>query len=332
MPTEEQYFAYLDKYEMHHSTKQEYFKALMTVTQERFESVQNFEEAFPRLTSRYPQTPGNTQRFHPNHTSGHKFDVKQVQQFLSRRHDADGISDPLAVRTRAVVICILFGGTTVRLSVLRRMTYGDVVKKPDCFVIRILEGEREHFTLSRESKDGVDYYKIFDTYYDWITRTMQPSSTTPLFYGLRLKYYERLKDEFNKTLITEDKPWINAAMGVKDFNGVVQYVCEQLGLDPDRYTALSFKIFNNSESLAQAESPLPEWAELQAGDFRRWFESEEKGEKVFSDVDIAKFFKAINMADAQSVTAGALAATVIRGKLSSNTIKYLRYGGESLIV
>ena len=129
-------------------------------------------------------------------------------------------------------------------------------------------------------------------------------------------------------MITEDKPWINAAMGVKDFNGVVHYVCEQLGLDSDPYSALSFKIFSNSESLAQAESPLPEWAELQAGDFRRWFESEEKGEKLFSDVDIAKFFKSINMADAQSVTAGALAATVIRGKLSSNTIKVMRYGGE----
>ena len=80
------------------------------------------------------------------------------------------------------------------------------------------------------------------------------------------------------TLITEDKPWINAAMGVKDFNGVINYVCEQLRLDPDKYTALSFKIFNSEESLSQAEAPLPDWAELQAGDFRRWFDSEkEKG-------------------------------------------------------
>ena len=142
-----------------------------------------------------------------------------------------------------------------------------------------------------------------------------------------------------ETLITEDKPWINAAMGVKDFNGVVGYVCDQLGLDPDRYTALSFKIFNNSESLtaaaqsAESAEQLPEWAELQAGDFRRWFESEEKapGEKLFTDADIDKFFKGINLADAQSVTAGALAATVIRGKtVSSNNIKAMRYGGKYL--
>ena len=74
-------------------------------------------------------------------TSGPKFTVKQVQTFLSssrshvRTSDDDSADvagagvgatslDPLAVRTRAVVICILFGGTTVKLSVLRRMTYG----------------------------------------------------------------------------------------------------------------------------------------------------------------------------------------------------------------
>ena len=54
MPSEEQLFAYLQGQEMHSSTKQEHYKALMTVIHERFlsEIPRTFEEAFPRLASR----------------------------------------------------------------------------------------------------------------------------------------------------------------------------------------------------------------------------------------------------------------------------------------
>ena len=101
----------------------------------------------------------------------------------------------------------------------------------------------------RTSRDGVDYYGIFDAYYEWVTRTMQPSCSHPLFYGLRLKYLDRIKDDFEKkdTLCSEERPWINAAMGVKDFNGVVNYFCEQSGLDAEKYTAMSFKLYSTPQ-------------------------------------------------------------------------------------
>ena len=78
---------------------------------------------------------------------------------------------------------------------------------------------------------------------------MQPSSSHPLFYGLRLKYLDRIKDDFEKkdTLCSEERPWINAAMGVKDFNGVVNYFCEQSGLDAEKYTAMSFKLYSTPQ-------------------------------------------------------------------------------------
>ena len=101
----------------------------------------------------------------------------------------------------------------------------------------------------RTFRDGVDYYGIFDAYYEWVTRTMQPSSSHPLFYGLRLKYLDRIKDDFDKkdTLCSEERPWINAAMGVKDFNGVVNYFCERSGLDAEKYTAMSFKLYSTPQ-------------------------------------------------------------------------------------